>query len=69
VWDVRGTQPDRARPGSAVNYERVFQDTAPLVSATVAQDGHVLFSAYRGYVFRVDRFRCRSDMEPSCGSL
>ena len=32
---MRGTQPDRTRPGAAVNYEQVFQDTAPGLWRTI----------------------------------
>jgi RNA polymerase sigma-70 factor, ECF subfamily len=35
VWDVRGTQPDRARPGAAVDYEQVFRDAAPGLWRTI----------------------------------
>jgi DNA-directed RNA polymerase specialized sigma24 family protein len=35
VWDVRGTQPDRARLGAAVNYEQVFRDAAPGLWRTI----------------------------------
>ncbi len=32
---MRGTQPDRARPGAAVNYEQVFRDAAPGLWRTI----------------------------------
>lgn len=35
VWDVRGTQPDRARPSAPVDYERVFRDAAPDLWRTI----------------------------------
>lgn len=34
-WDLRGKGPDRARAGTAINYEQVFRDVAPGLWRTI----------------------------------